>query len=60
MAGGEDYPVLEILAQLTNGNLCSQAHIYPHTFKSGLMKDHDQQARASEIFAGPVDFEKPG
>ena len=28
--------------------------IYP-----GLMKDHDQQARASENFAGPVDFETP-
>ena len=26
--------------------------IYP-----GLMKDHGQQARASENFAGPVDFE---
>ena len=24
------------------------------------MKDHDQQARASENFAGPVDFETPG
>ena len=23
------------------------------------MKDHDQQARASENFAGPVDFETP-
>merc|ERR1719239_1335114 len=26
---------------------------------SGLMKDHGQQARASENFAGPVDFETP-
>ena len=25
----------------------------------GLMKDHGQQARASENFAGPVDFETP-
>ena len=25
----------------------------------GLMKDHDQQARATENFAGPVDFETP-
>ena len=24
------------------------------------MKDHDQHARASENFAGPVDFETPG
>ena len=23
------------------------------------MKDHDQQARASENFAGPIDFETP-
>ena len=27
--------------------------------KSGLMKDHGQQARASENFAGPIDFETP-
>ena len=27
--------------------------------KPGLMKDHGQQARASENFAGPVDFETP-
>ena len=27
-----------------------------HTFATGLMKDHGQQARASENFAGPVDF----
>ena len=26
---------------------------------SGLMKDHGQQARASENFARPVDFETP-
>ena len=26
---------------------------------SGLMTDHGQQARASENFAGPVDFETP-
>ena len=26
---------------------------------SGLMKDHGHQARASENFAGPVDFETP-
>ena len=26
---------------------------------SALMKDHGQQARASENFAGPVDFETP-
>ena len=26
---------------------------------SGLMKDHGQQARASENFAGPEDFETP-
>ena len=26
---------------------------------SGLMKDHGQQARASDNFAGPVDFETP-
>ena len=26
---------------------------------AGLMKDHGQQARASENFAGPVDFETP-
>ena len=26
---------------------------------SGLLKDHGQQARASENFAGPVDFETP-
>ena len=25
----------------------------------GLMKDHGQQARANENFAGPVDFETP-
>ena len=25
----------------------------------GLMKDHGQQARASENFAGPVDFKTP-
>ena len=31
-----------------------------HTFSSGLMKDHGQQARASENFAGLVDFETPG
>ena len=29
------------------------------TSSPGLMKDHDQQARASENFAGPVDFERP-
>jgi len=27
--------------------------------RAGLMKDHSQQARASENFAGPVDFETP-
>ena len=27
--------------------------------KPGLMKDHGQQARVSENFAGPVDFETP-
>ena len=27
--------------------------------RPGLMKDHGQQARASENFAGPVDFETP-
>ena len=27
---------------------------------TGLMKDHGQQARASENFAEPVDFETPG
>ena len=27
--------------------------------KAGLLKDHGQQARASENFAGPVDFETP-
>ena len=26
---------------------------------SGLMKDHGQQARASENFAGAIDFETP-
>ena len=26
---------------------------------TGLIKDHGQQARASENFAGPVDFETP-
>ena len=30
-----------------------------HGLESGLMKDHGQQARASENFAGPVDFETP-
>ena len=29
------------------------------TFGAGLMKDHGQQARVSENFAGPVDFETP-
>ena len=29
------------------------------TLWSGLMKDHGLQARASENFAGPVDFETP-
>ena len=29
------------------------------TSQSGLMKDHNQQARACENFAGPVDFEIP-
>ena len=28
-------------------------------WQPGLMKDHDHQARASENFAGPVDFETP-
>ena len=27
--------------------------------QTGLMKDHGQQARVSEHFAGPVDFETP-
>ena len=27
--------------------------------RAGLMKDHGQQVRASENFAGPVDFETP-
>ena len=27
--------------------------------EAGFMKDHGQQARASENFAGPVDFETP-
>ena len=30
-----------------------------NTSWAGLMKDHGQQARASENFAGPVDFETP-
>ena len=29
------------------------------SIEPGLMKDHGQQARASENFAGPVDFETP-
>ena len=29
------------------------------TLRPGLMKDHGQQARASENVAGPVDFETP-
>ena len=31
---------------------CKSLWLYP-----GLIKDHGQQARASENFAGPVDFE---
>ena len=30
-----------------------------HRLAPGLMKDHGQQARASENFAGPVYFETP-
>ena len=32
---------------------------YVTDLQSGLMKDHGQQARASENFAVPVDFETP-
>ena len=32
--------------------------VYREGMESGLMKDHGQQARASENFAGPVDFER--
>ena len=38
----------------TQMSIDSPGALYP-----GLMKDHGQQARASENFAGPVDFETP-
>ena len=35
------------------------SHVTQDKSCAGLMKDHGQQARASENFAGPVDFETP-
>ena len=39
--------------------LCNSETPSVDTIRAGLMKDHGQQARASENFAGPVDFETP-
>ena len=33
--------------------------IFFSALQTGLMKNHDQQVRASEHFAGPVEFETP-
>ena len=62
--GLETFISKDIIIEPNSLRLWKGEHNLTPGFKScsnqvGLMKDHGQQARASENFAGPVDFETP-